>query len=391
MRNREHGTWMAGRRDGRWRKVRLACAAVAVAGWVCMAHADVGAPLNTGNFKYQMKITFSGYAGTTSLTNFPALVALHTGISGFNYAQLQTGAADLRFADSSGFELAYDKDTWNESGTSYVWVRLSKLAAATDYIRAYWGNASATAPAYTTNGVAWPSYAAVWHMREPAVVDSSALHNTGIANGNLSSTGLVGTAQSFASTNWVNVSSVSADITASAFTLSGCMLTSNDGGIDGSTPISASTSAKAGILWLKIGGSAAPVVSAGQLALITGASTLAINSGESVTNGVWRHFAYVRSGSVGTLYIDGVQKGTYTAAETYAATDLWSIGQRYGGVARTPGRYFIGKLDEMRIASTARSVDWVKTESSTARNNAGFTTYGAVEFAPETGSTFFGW
>ena len=33
----------------------------------------------------EMRITFSGYAKTSTLTNFPALVLLNTNITGFSY------------------------------------------------------------------------------------------------------------------------------------------------------------------------------------------------------------------------------------------------------------------------------------------------------------------
>ena len=60
-----------------------------------MALASYAADFSTWGKKAQ--ITFSGYTGAETLTNFPALVVLGTNsVSGFDYAELLEGGADLR-------------------------------------------------------------------------------------------------------------------------------------------------------------------------------------------------------------------------------------------------------------------------------------------------------
>ena len=110
--------------------------------------------LDFGDWGRKAEITFSGYKGTETLTNFPALVVLGPGtITGFAYDDSPDGGADLRFSDSTGLvELPYEIEQWNPAGKSYVWVRIPELVDANTSIWAYWNRAGQTAPDYTTNG-----------------------------------------------------------------------------------------------------------------------------------------------------------------------------------------------------------------------------------------------
>ena len=56
----------------------------------------------------------SGYAGSSTLTNFPVLVKISEGdVPGFHYADCAAGGADLSFRDASGNALPFDVDTWD--------------------------------------------------------------------------------------------------------------------------------------------------------------------------------------------------------------------------------------------------------------------------------------
>ena len=73
--------------------------------------------------------TVVGYAGTTTLTNFPVLVKIsESAVPGFRYSDCTAGGADLSFADAAGNALPFDVDTWNTAGMSYVWVLLPEVA-----------------------------------------------------------------------------------------------------------------------------------------------------------------------------------------------------------------------------------------------------------------------
>ena len=83
--------------------------------------------LDTSLFAKKSDITVSGYAGSTTLANFPVLVRLSAGSpSGFAYADVTNG--DIRFADEDGDLIPHEIDTWDASGESLVWVRVPSIS-----------------------------------------------------------------------------------------------------------------------------------------------------------------------------------------------------------------------------------------------------------------------
>ncbi len=117
-------------------------------------------PLAEGEYQYRMPITFPGYKGTTTLTNFPALVVFSPATPGFSYAGFRSKLGnDLRFTASDGATvLAHEIEQWNPDGASHVWVRLPALAVGTT-IWAHWGRSESleswNAPAEVPGCVLW--------------------------------------------------------------------------------------------------------------------------------------------------------------------------------------------------------------------------------------------
>jgi len=101
---------------------------------------DIGTELK--NWRYKMKITFNGYTGSTTLSNFPALVVFNDSLPNFGYDQfVSPDGWDLRFTDASESQyLSYEIEDWNTSGDSHVWVKVPELSGTDTYIWAYWGN-----------------------------------------------------------------------------------------------------------------------------------------------------------------------------------------------------------------------------------------------------------
>ncbi|MEE3060759.1 MAG: LamG-like jellyroll fold domain-containing protein, partial [Verrucomicrobiota bacterium] len=115
---------------------------------------------------FDLNVTFGGYSGTSTLSEFPVYLELNASIPGFSYEQFASPYGyDLRFLSSDGSnELFYEVVRWNPSGTSAFWVLLPELNASTT-IRAVWGNPNATdLPSYCLNGSVWNKYRGVWHM-----------------------------------------------------------------------------------------------------------------------------------------------------------------------------------------------------------------------------------
>jgi rhamnogalacturonan endolyase len=94
-----------------------------------------------------------------------------------------------------------------------------------------------------------------------------------------------------------------------------------------------------------------------RFSITTGGNTVeqVINGNAGLATGVWIHMAVTISGSVGTLYINGVQVGQ-NASMTLNPASLGSTTQNYLGHSQfSTDPYYTGKLDDFRIYSRALS------------------------------------
>jgi hypothetical protein len=158
--------------------------------------------------------------GRSALADFPILVALDS--STIDYAKTQNAGQDLRFVDADGTLLAHDIELWNESGTSYVWVKVPLLDANSnaDYITMYYGNA--VAPDGQNKDAVWNSaYVGVWHMTG-GVQDSSGTGNNGVNSGTTAIAGRIGDARNYDGNNdYVSVANNATLQLTTAMTLEG--------------------------------------------------------------------------------------------------------------------------------------------------------------------------
>ncbi len=122
-------------------------------------------PVDRKSFRRRVEFTFPmDFLGEGEvLTNFPALVRLSTAIPGFSYSDFQlANGGDMMFTDSLGQAIPSEVDTWDDAGTSLVWVSVPELTKGTT-IKMYYGNGANPAGVPLAK---WPGYAGVWHMGE---------------------------------------------------------------------------------------------------------------------------------------------------------------------------------------------------------------------------------
>ncbi len=138
----------------------LALAAMALA---ATASAD---PVDWSAYAKSFDITFPGYTGGETLTDFPVLIRLSAARNGFQYNKCkQPDGGDLRFSDADGNLLASEVDTWNPDGESLVWVKVPSLSTTTR-ITAHYGCVS---PATMNPQDVWSNgYLGVWHLNDDA-------------------------------------------------------------------------------------------------------------------------------------------------------------------------------------------------------------------------------
>ena len=81
------------------------------------ATAAMADALDTSLFLMKSEMTIPGYAGSTTLANFPVLVRLAANSpTGFDYNDCAADGSDIRFADANGDLIPHEIDTWNTSG-----------------------------------------------------------------------------------------------------------------------------------------------------------------------------------------------------------------------------------------------------------------------------------
>ena len=348
----------------------------------------VGSPDWT-KYSHKFKVSFSGYAGSETLTDFPVLVKIsESGISGFRYSDCKRpDSADLRFADESGNLLASEVDTWNTSGESLVWVKVPSLTAATK-ITAYYG--WDFAPVVVPKAVWSNGYVGVWHLNEastplaessgmstPFVLPASTQDRTtyeadGVAGGK---------AVSFDNERYseLNARLEAADdpdlrgltnFTVECWTYQ----TRYRGAGEYDATIIGNRSnwklyqeATGAVVcrWLKSDGTTSRFSAK--------SSPLPLNE--------WNHSTVVRnftgeSSANSTMYLNGGFLATQSETDA-EATDKVGSEVTHSLGAGDAIRVFPGSIDEVRVSNVARSADWVKASHDTVMGSP-FATYGSA-------------
>ncbi len=328
-------------------------------------------------------ITFSGYTGTETLTNFPALVVLGSDtIGGFTYAECLEGGADLRFSDSLGtVELPYEIERWNPAGRSLVWVRVPELVDAGTSITAYWNRAGQTAPDYTTNGTVWANgYVAVYHLggSESTLSDSSPLLNPAAQYGVVQqgAVGAVGEAVGWPDGNndWLQAPDRSELDGMGQLTLQ-CWMYDTQNDVQPRGLISKRTSSSIRSYYLfkytnrnlffQIGGAGGEFSNT-----VTDA-----NRWYFVTATYDKNLASNRM----KVYLDGLYKSARNEAS--GNVPVTAAGLYLGILNASYGNAWKGRLDEVRVSNVTRSPNWIQADYLTMISNTVFQTYGEAQGA----------
>ena len=346
-------------------------------------HADASPAAEAAVMSFD--ITFSGYAGSGTLTDFPVLVRLSPTLNGFDYSRCRAGGSDIRFVDAAGNLLSREIDTWNPNGESLVWVKVPSLAPSTTITCLYGfaGAAPGSASDVWSNG-----YAAVWHLGESALplADSSAnpapfSSSNCLSAAAFAATGKLGGAVDFSQSvanasgkhqSWVSAADMDkldgfGDFTVEFWTYA--VTASSQQMYMGKRD-----DAKTGAWWIyqNSGESAMNFTAAAD-----GANGKSIASATPSFN-AWNHAAFVRDTAAGKgyAYLAGdCVKTNSPAAPMNTASVTNCAGAFYLGDNYAAGNNRCqGKIDELRISNVARSADWIKA-SHDCVENAGFATY----------------
>jgi hypothetical protein len=319
-----------------------------------------------------MPITYTNDVRLNTLTNFPALVVLDT--NKVDYSQFQANGQDLRFVDANGYELAYEVESWNTTSNSSIWVKVPTMTAGCT-ITAYWGNVSAPLPSYTTNGATWSQgYSCVWHFKGAAGdlgKDSGTNANhlsTATGSPSYSSSGRIGGALYVDGSSTMNKGGVfPAGVPTGGSAYTHAAWVKADTGCD---PVGG---------WLGWGNKAAYQNNNIRL---DGNNKVyeywqSSDLGGTLPSGTFfdgYHFVVnTWDGTTEVIYLDGVNVSSRTTSAPNVGAANFVVG------STIYGPNFKGWVDELLIASSARSSNWIWACFMNQASNAVFSTAGAVE------------
>jgi len=328
------------------------------------------------SWNYRKEIVFDNTAANIgvaaeNLTDFPILVKLEANTD-IDYSKTKDSGEDIRFADSDGTALSYEIEEWNESGTSYVWVKVPQIDSEsdTDKIYIYYGNGSAD-DGQNVGDVWSNNYAMVQHLKDATtstVVDSTSNNYTGnkrTAAAPLEIDGKIGKAQDFGSSDYIDLDNILNPGT-NDMTIEIWFKRITNGSTNSSILYNKES------LWeASAGGANGGYVTYAWVPHWVwdgGTST-------SVTLNEWQRSTVVYNHSQQIMYKNGLQ--SYSRNQTGnigTNTSRLQIGAR-GNTGHSS--FFYGQIDEMRVSFTARSAAWLAASYKSDADE--FNTFGSEE------------
>ena len=332
----------------------------------------------------------TGYTGSTTLTNFQALVKLSATDDAYGFSYAEAGgvsATNIWFTSEDGASVyPHEIDTWNTSGDSFVWVRVPELTNRT-VIKMHWSDDENDVQTTTEN--VWANFVGVWHMNGTSTaaepdktgngLDATPLDTSNAATSINTGTGVVGTGRVNANNKHLTVGSSTKSYWGDGrltdktkFSISGWFQWATDS----THPrlVSACTSSSDLNTWeiFYLGNSGKEKV-------------LRIRSGDGSANneayfantsiplgGSYVYLTVVWNGANVSVYKDGTAQTQTDGSALSNSThkDKFEI----GGFGDTGDRSFIGKFDEVRMFDGAMTADRVAADYTTMHTPATFLT-----------------
>lgn len=318
--------------------------------------------------KKRVKISLNNIYESEALTNFPLLVRLDS--TRIDYSLCSSGGADIRFKDSTGStSLPYEIESWNASGSSYIWVRVPNISSTTDYIWLYFSSDNPNDRSDPTGVWANNGYVIVCHGANTST-ESTGNHRA--SSSGYSAAGIlaakIGYGFNFTGTNQGIVIPTKTDI-------------SNLG------PITIEAwvydyGSQAGQKLISKGPFALSVANSQELSLSVGydGSNYVATSPSLWTTGTWENIALVWNGSTtSTFYSHGIGNDVTTSTRSGTRVSDLSSSLIIGNDSPSnPGLNAV--LDELRISNVVRDSAWLMAQYR-SQSDASLT-FGTAEDVP---------
>ena len=359
-----------------------------------------GGPPPIGDYSCNMKITIdhTKVSGTSDLSYFPVVISLTDDTlknTGCGFITSSDGDDIIFTNESKTLQLDHEIEKYDGSvGELVVWVKIPSLSVSTDTaIYVYYGNSNVTTPQENPVGVWDSNYKNVWHLKEdpsttaPQMEDSTSSGNHGTSRGTMTSgdqvAGKIGGSLDFDGSNdyvyTTNSSNNPQNFTVSAWFKTGSASGKRVVGFE-----STQTGTGSGHWDRHIYVGTDGKVYFGAYSEANGSTDVAVST-NTLNDNNWHYAVGIRDDAANRvrLYIDGnFNDSTYnSAAENFSG--WWRIGSyKTSGWPNGQDGYFPGVIDEVRVSTTVRSADWIKTEYNNQVNPSAF--YSVEKNCPST-------
>lgn len=336
------------------------------------------------SWTYRKRIVVPSRLPATTLIDFPLLISL---VDGDLRDRALGSGFDIRFTDDEGAPLEQQLERYDTaSGTLVAWVELPSLDTTVDTVlyMYYGGPSDAVDPSVTT---VWSNgFIGVWHLDE-AGTGAAAEHVDASGNGNDLTGGggsaaatpsrvdaQIGRGQDFDGADDFLTSSASLLDDLSAMTVTMWAFVRRDDnttrpGLAGQNDV-----LEMGFFWndrLNVWAENMTVNCPGKPIISLCTPDYPLNA--------WFHLGVSLGGAEIALYLDGVEKHRVPLAALGASAFSFDIG---GNVFDPTGNNLDGMVDEVRLATTARSPEWFTVEHANQADPAAFMTVGPEEAHP---------
>lgn len=340
-------------------------------------------------FGYYSSISINSAQVPSTQTDFPVLVSVTDArfktVANGGHVQNSSGF-DIRPYSDSGITTAitgYELERYNATtGEVVMWVKVSSLSSSTTPIYLAYGNSSLTTDGSSTT--TWSnSFLGVYHVKDGTTlsVSSATGSNNGTNHSATATTGQIDGAAGFASASSQYID-LAQTIAPSAITLSAWVnATSFPGAYNGVVVRSNAAYTSYAMLLVKSNGKLTVAMNGASARTYDGTGS------HTLSTGTWYYLTATYDSSAGTVgYVNASSDGTVSAAGNLV---ILTANTYIGDDNNTASRFWNGTIDEARVASVARSANWITTEYNNQSAPGTFETLGTEVSLGTTGNSQF--
>ncbi|MEW6609747.1 MAG: DUF2341 domain-containing protein [bacterium] len=344
----------------------------------------------TLEWSYYKNVTIGTTNVSGTVTNFPTLLVIGTDTDIAN--NTQNSGNDIRITDSNNVKIPYEIEYFTKTVTAnqiIIWFPGTWTPNATSTIRIHYGQSTA-ASGQNITGVWDSNFKGVWHQDETSgtIYDSTSFANNGIPNNGVvqDALGKIDGADDFNGTTHYIDAGNSSSLQVANGTIMGWVKPDNVSNTQFIAGLPYDDGATWDTPWTGFVFSILTDVSPGTIrwyGSIGGTYSCFSSNGNEVAVGNLYYIGITWDGSVARIYKNGAEiKNSNAGWETGGGTGNLSYGTPAPSFVigmrskNSPGEYYDGISDEVRISNIARSANWIATEYNNQNNPFGFYTIG---------------